>query len=196
MLGHDRIGVMAQVQHCHTDNLTGRIQHRHAAVRKFRYGIRIKNQLWTAYWRVGHTFGHHVRVVRKTRRAPHVRNAVLIPRVVFGEIGQKDWVQLVPIRKLALVEFSEYSDGYQTCGIRRGMHDDVIAGFSGHEFCVNDLGWIVDVVIDFNPVLVLKVLYRCFADVVGPVIYVEDFLAGVGREDGCARGDRNHDYGS
>ena len=100
-------------------------------------------------------------------------------------------VHVLQVRELGLVEKPEDAGLDLLAEEAAGGHDDVIAGMAGEKLGLQRLVGIVDVVIDLDAGLLLEGLDRVLADIVRPVVDVEDLLLiGPGRTGEADRGRR------
>ena len=101
---------------------------------------------------------------------------IFVARIVGGEPLRDLRPQVGEVRDLRLVELLHDARLDQPREVAVGGDDDVIAGAAGQQLRLHHLLGIVDVVDDLDAGLLGEVVEHAFADIVGPVVDVDDLL--------------------
>ena len=154
----------------------GAVQHGHAAIGEAGDDLGFEKEIGGVQRRVREAFPDHIDVIGNARRPPHVGDPMAVARVDAGHDLHYFRVQVFPVAEAAALQRLVHPGLDEAGRIRGGMHDQVIAGLAGHQLGVHDLRGVVDVVIDPDAVFPFKIGNGGRADVIRPVVHVDDFF--------------------
>jgi hypothetical protein len=109
---------------------------------------------------------------------PNIGNGVRIAGIVVGEILVEHGIEVLQIRQLALVQL-QVDAGLDLAGEEGGGgNHDVIAALPREHLRFQGLVAVEGVVVHLDAVFLLEIGDRVRADIIGPVVDVEDLLFG------------------